>query len=210
MRDYPKPISREYTQRILEQMNNISFGKIKDSYQICFFTKINFKNINIPVLITNYHIINYIANNDYINTYINNELNIIELGKAKYFNEEHNLAVIQIKDNKKIKYLEFDNNLFDKEIEKYYHKETIYILNYDNKNDISVIYSIINNINKSEIIYSSYFNKNNYILPIFNLYNNKLIGIQINKHKYNNKGLLFSLLINLFMNIKILKLKRIN
>ena len=200
MWEYPKPISKECTQRILEQMNYFLFGKIKNTYQICFFTKINYKNINIPVLITNYDIINYIASNNEINIFINNELNIIKIEKVKYFNKDYNLAVIQIKDNIKINYLEFDNNLFKKEIEKFYHKESIYILNYNNKNDISVTYSIISNINNSEIIYPSYCNKNNYILPIFNLDNNKLIGIHTNNYKYYNKGLLFKFIINKFIN----------
>ena len=42
MWEYPKPISKECTQRILEQMNYFLFGKIKNTYQICFFTKINY------------------------------------------------------------------------------------------------------------------------------------------------------------------------
>jgi len=79
MAEYIKPISKQSTQRILEQMNTITFGIIKDTNQICFFTKIKYKNINIPVMITNYKIIKYITNNNYINIYINNELNKIEI-----------------------------------------------------------------------------------------------------------------------------------
>ena len=64
MSEYPKPVSKQCTQRILEQMNNNNlFGIIKDINQICFFTKIKYNNITIPVMITNYNIINYIANN---------------------------------------------------------------------------------------------------------------------------------------------------
>ena len=146
MVEYLKPISRQCTQRILEQMNNISFGTIKDTQQICFFTQIKYKNINIPVMITNYKIIKYIANNNYINIYINNELNKIEIGKGKYFNKDYDLAAIEIKNNNKIKFLELDENIYEKEVENYYKDESIYIINY-NKNDISVVYSIINNIN---------------------------------------------------------------
>ena len=97
MVEYLKSISKQCTQRMLEQMNNISFGIIKDTNQICFFTKIKYKNINIPVLITNYKIIKYITNNNYINIYINNELKKIEIGKGKYFNNKYDLAVIEIK-----------------------------------------------------------------------------------------------------------------
>ena len=160
-------------------MNTITFGIIKDTKQICFFTKIKYKNINIPVMITNYKIIKYIANNNYINIYINNELNKIEIGKGKFFDKDYDLAVIEIKNNKKIKFLELDENIYEKEIENYNNNEMIYIINY-NKNDISVAYSIINNINNYEIFYSKYFDNNDNILPIFNLSNNYLILLLMN------------------------------
>jgi len=200
MSEYPKPVSKQCTRRILEQMNNNLFGIIKDIHQICFFTKIKYNNIKIPVMITNYNIINYIANNNGINIYINNEIFRIEFGKGKYFNKYYSLAIIEIKENDKINNLELDDNLYINEYQNYYYKESIYILNY-NKNDIEVIYSIINNINNSEIIYRGYFNKkNNHILPIFNLTNNKLIGLSINNYKYYNKGTLFRKVIKEFIN----------
>jgi len=64
MEGYLRLVSKQCTQRILEQMNNISFGIIKDAHLICFFTKIKYKKTNIPVMITNYDIINYISNNN--------------------------------------------------------------------------------------------------------------------------------------------------
>ena len=70
MEYFLKSVSKQCTQRILEQMNSTSFGIIKDTHLICFFTKIKYKNKNIPVIITNYQIINYIANNKYLNIYI--------------------------------------------------------------------------------------------------------------------------------------------
>ena len=39
--------------------------------------------------------------------------------------------------------------------------ENQYIINYNNKKDITVTYSVINKINYSEIKYSSYLNKKN-------------------------------------------------
>ena len=203
MEEYLKPISKQCTQKILDQMNSSSFGVIKDTYYICIFTKIKNKNMNVsvPVMITNYQIIHYKASNKYLNIYINNELNVIELGKEKYFNKDYDFAVIQIKENNKIKFLEVDDNINEKEVDNYYNKESIYIINYNNKNDISVEYSIINNINDSEIFYSKYFKNNGNILPIFNLSNNKLIGIQINNSnsKYYYKGLLFNFVIKDFI-----------
>ena len=200
MSEYPKPVTKQCTQRILEQMNINLFGIIKETHQICFFTKIKYNNLQIPVMITNYNIINYIANNNNnINIYINNEINKIEFRKGKYFNKDYSLAIIEIKENNKINYLELDDNLFINEYENYYNKETIYILNY-NKNDIEVSYSIIKNINNSEIIYPYYFNKyNSHILPVFNISNNKLIGINVNNYRNYNKGL-FRFIINEFIN----------
>ena len=135
MSEYPKPVSKQCTRRILEQMNNNLFGIIKDIHQICFFTKIKYNNIKIPVMITNYNIINYIANNNGINIYINNEIFRIEFGKGKYFNKYYSLAIIEIKENDKINNLELDDNLYINEYQNYYNKESIYILNY-NKNEL--------------------------------------------------------------------------
>ena len=39
MPEYPKPVSKQCMQRILEQMNNNLFAIIKEIHQICFFTK---------------------------------------------------------------------------------------------------------------------------------------------------------------------------
>ena len=110
-------------------MNPNLFRIIEDTWHICFFTKIKYENIFIPVMITNYQIIDYAFNNN-INIYINNELNKIVFENIKnknlYFNKDLDLAVVQIKDNNKINYLELDNNSYEKEIEKYYNRESIY------------------------------------------------------------------------------------
>ena len=94
--------------------------------------------------------------------------------------------------------MELDENIYEKEIENYNNNEMIYIIDY-NKNDICVVYSIINNINNYEIFYSKYFDNNDNILPIFNLSNNKLIGIHIKNSKYYYKGLIFNFIINEFI-----------
>ena len=101
MEEYLKPISKQCTQKILDQMNSSSFGVIKDTYYICIFTKNKNMNVSVPVMITNYQIIHYKASNKYLNIYINNELNVIELGKEKYFNNDYDLSVIEIKNNNK-------------------------------------------------------------------------------------------------------------
>ena len=209
-----KPLSKQCTQNILNQMNNNLIGKIifnNNNIFLCFFTKIKYKTRNILVMITNYQIINYtVNNNDYINVYINNNLTRIEFEKIKYFNKEYNLAVIQIKENNNINYFELDEYLYLKESESFYYNESIYILNYNNKRDITVTYGIIKHIINSEIIYSSYLNKNNNnILPIFNLSNNKLIGIFTHNNNYINKGLSFKFIITkIIKEYNIIKLEK--
>ena len=68
MSEHLKPVSKKCTQRILAQMNSNLFGIIKDANHnfICYFVKIKYKNIKIPVMITHYNVIDYIKNNNII------------------------------------------------------------------------------------------------------------------------------------------------
>ena len=59
--------------------------------------------------------------------------------------------------------------------------------------DLSVSYGIINEINKDNIIYRG--NINSKYSLIFNLSNNKLIGIHKNNKIYYNHGLFFKSII---------------
>ena len=75
-----------------------------------------------------------------------------------------------------------------------YNRESIYILQYNNIKEISVSYGIIKGINKDKLIYKGNTNPN-YSL-IFNLSNNKLIGINNANSKYYNKGIFLKYIIN--------------
>ena len=200
MPEYIKPITKQCTQKILDQMNN-SFCIIKDTNEICFFTKINYRNKDIPVMVTNFQIINYIANNKSISVYINNDLQNIQLKNINYFNSHYDLAIIQIKENEnnKINYLELDKSLYEEKNETIYENESIYAINHNNKNDINVTYSIIYNIHNSEITHSNFFKKTDNISLIFNLSNNKLLGINKSDSKKCNQGIIFNLIINEFI-----------
>ena len=72
-------------------------------------------------------------------------------------------------------------------------------MQYNNKEDILVSYGIINRINKNKIIYSGNINNNSKYSLIFNLNNNKLIGIHKNNPKYYNNGIHFKSIINEFI-----------
>ena len=109
---------------------------------------------------TNYHILddNYIKNNKKIEISINynyiNEDIVINKEDIIYSSEntKYDLIIIKLKKQeymKNIKYLEFDDNLFNKNSEKGYN--SIYILHYPNSQKSSVSYG--NGIVKSEVSY---------------------------------------------------------
>ena len=211
MDEYPKPVTKECTKKILEQMNNMNnliygiYDKNIEQLGTCFFCLIKYNNLKIPVMIASYQkLIKYLLNNcKGVDILINNELFFIEFGNAKYINNNYDLLIIQIKENKDIhiNYLIIDDDIYEKELETYFYKESIYIINYNNINDISVSYGLINYINNSEIIYSGYKNFISETSLIFHLNNNKLIGFNPRNSKYYNKGIFLKFFINEFINI---------
>ena len=206
MDDYPKAITKDRTKIIFNQMND-SFYKIqgKDKkFGIGFFSKIKIKQKVILVLMTSNKIMDekFIENNVGFNVEINGEINLMKFGDKRfhYINKKYDLSIIEIKENKnfRINFLEIDESLYEKEPEMLYNKVSMYIIHHNIENEISVSYGIINYINKFEILCSCNIKSNGNISPIFNLYNNKLIGIYKNNSKYFIKGIFFKLIINEF------------
>ena len=202
--NYPKPVTKQCTRNILNQMDNI-FYKTKrngDKYEYVIFCHFYIENKKIPVMIGNYDIINeqYVANNDTIEVLFNKEIIKIEFGNTRYFNKPYCFSVIEIRENNKIKFLELDDYLYEKESQFYYNNESIYSIFYDNDNYISVEYGVIIKINNTEILYSSYPNIMHQFWPLFNLSNNKLIGLCRNNSKYYNNGIFFKYIIDEFIN----------
>ena len=148
--------------------------------QIHFSYLLGHKN-KFPVMITTTEIINskYLSKNNSILLLINNEYKPVEFGEIKYKNDEYDLSIINILEKKdyNINFLELDDYLYEDDNEIYLNKEPIYIMHYNNENDISVSYNIINNIIKSQLIFSYNISSNSYAFPIFNLTNNKLLVI---------------------------------
>ena len=197
---YQKPISKSCTKVILEQMEN-SFCKIegKDKkFGIGFFCYIKAQNNNIPVLITKDDI--NISEYNTIKICLNGIHTEIKLGDIIYKNKKDKILIMEMEDkvNHPIKFLEFDDRLYGKAPEQLYHKELIYIIQYTNQDNILVSYSMINNMNKNELIYNSDINLKAKYSLIFNLSNNKLIGIHSNKINRYNKGFLFKFNIDRF------------
>ena len=183
MEEYLKPVTKQCHKKILDQMNN-SIYKIKekeDKIGFCFFCYIKNEKNKFPVMITTTEIINskYLSKNNSILLLINNEYKPVEFGEIKYKNDEYDLSIINILEKKdyNINFLELDDYLYEDDNEIYLNKEPIYIMHYNNENDISVSYNIINNIIKSQLIFSYNISSNSYAFPIFNLTNNKLLVI---------------------------------
>ena len=202
-----KPLNTRCVQKILKQMNN-TFYKIfikENKFGFCFFCRIKYNSKIIPVMIANYIIINenYLANNDIIRISINNKYEKIKFGNTKYFNKNYGLSIIEIKDDKdnQINFLEFDDLIYENEFY-LFNKESIYCINYNKLNKISLTFGIMNSINNLEIAYLNYSKTFNDISIIFNLSNNKIIGYNKNISIKNNsnKGISFKLLISEFIN----------
>ena len=105
-----------------------------------FFCKIECNNKKIPVLITNYHVINdkFLEDNKYLKVYIKNNYHIININKdSKIYSsirDKYDIMIIKInKDNKDIRnYLEIDSNIYKEDSLLTYQNEDIYILHYPN------------------------------------------------------------------------------
>ena len=77
-----------------------------------FFCKMIYENELVPVLITNYHVIddNFIESKDSLKVYINEEYKIININKIIYSssNNEYDIMIIRLKDGEIDHYLKID------------------------------------------------------------------------------------------------------
>ena len=211
MERFPKPISKHCTKKIFKQMDSY-FYKIpckNGNFIFGFFCFIKCENNNIPVLITDRQIINEISNNE-IDISINKK---IELGDIIYRNKKYDIAIIEIKKSmiKNLNFLDLDERIYEKNNELYSDKESIYIIHYNNDNkNTSVSYGTINTIKNSEIIYSCNINSKIKICPIFNISNNRIIGIHQFFSKYYNRGFFMNNIISEFIDNYKFKKNKLN
>ena len=134
---YPKSVSIEGTQKILDQMKNCVFKIILENGQrgTGFFCNIPCNNKLIPVMITNNHIIDshYINNNKFILITLDNDKvdKAIKLNDKKiiYTNKEYDVTIIEVNpEEEEINYyMELEDKIFKKESYLYYNQES-YIL----------------------------------------------------------------------------------
>ena len=195
-------VSYEKTKYIIQQMeNSLCNVKVKDCSCTGFFCRIPFPDINnmLPVLITANQVIREeLLNQNDAKIYITfkNDQNFIELNlnnRMKYTNREYDIAIIEIKDSDKINnYLDLDDYIIDdilkedNNINNIYkdQEQELYIVQYT-CNKLSVSYGALSRIDE-DINYEFYHKCSTDIgssgAPVFNIYNNKVIGL----HKQGN------------------------
>jgi len=207
MEDFPKPLSKQSIQKILDQINNsiYKFILLDGKIEFGFFYKFKYNERIIHIIILN----NYKIANEYnniIKVSINNKEKIIELGKLRYSDINLNISIIEINENIEnnnyINFLELENKIYEKESDILLNKELLYIIQFNNikdSNGIYISYGIINHINKNKLYYSSNLNKSANGSLIFNISNNKLIGFNLGKSKLYYNGIFFNEIINRFI-----------
>ena len=193
---YPRPISILGTKEILKQMENC-ICKIYRNDGIKgtgFFCKILYNNYNIPVMITNNHIIDeeYIIGNNNINITLDDDniskTIILNDNRRIYTNKEYDITIIEIKCEKdklnekdekdKINnFMDLDEKIFINNSNELYKNHSIYIPQYLYGEKAVVSYGIIKNIDKYNICHYCHTESGSSGSPIINLLNNKIIGI---------------------------------
>ena len=190
-------VSYEKTKYIIQQMENILCNvKVKDCSCTGFFCRIPFPDINnmLPVLITANQVIREeLLNQNDAKIYITfkNDQNFIELNlnnRMKYTNREYDIAIIEIKDSDKINnYLDLDDYIIDdilkedNNINNIYKekKQELYTVQYV-YDKLSVSYGALSRISQNinyEFYHKCSTDSGSSGAPVFNLYNNKVIGI---------------------------------
>jgi len=162
-----------------------------------FFCKMIYQNELVPVLITNYHVIDdkFIESNNSLKVYINEKLKFINTNKNRIIylssNNEYDLIVIRLQGGEIDHYLKIDENIFQYS-EQAYKNEPIYILHYpgyDEKAQVSYGNGI-EKINKYDIKHFCNTEEGSSGSPILSAMTNKIIGIHkaANRRKGYNFG----------------------
>ena len=190
-----EPISIEKTKLIIKQLKK-STCKIflkNNNHATGFFCEINYNNENLPVLITNNHVINeeMLKSKETIFLTLNDEKVEKEIKfrypRKVYTNTTYDTTIIEIIPKKD----DIDTNNFlklDKKINQKSHLfsgKSIYILQYPDGKYASVSYGIIEKINESEYDFTHLCStsKGSSGSPILNLETNDVIGIHNKAYK---------------------------
>ena len=149
-----------------------------------FFCKIKYNDILIPVLITNYHVINddFLEKNKFVKIYIKDKSNIIKINKdSKIYSsikDKYDIMIIKLNEDNIYNYLEIDSNIFKNDSLSTYSKESIYILHFPNAGKGCISKGTgIEKINEYDIKHSCNTENGSSGGPILSSISNKVIGI---------------------------------
>ena len=208
----PQSISLQSTIKIKEQMETCIFKIFVTNLGLIgtgFFCLIPFQNKNLPVMITNNHVLNEetLKKEQFIPIELNN-LNIriqINDNRKIYTNKKYDITIIEIipeKDNI-FNFLELDEEItFNRDIEYFelhLKRSSIYLLY--SAQSLLVSYGILRNINEERIFHFCNTGEYSSGAPILNLSKNKVIGIHVGATSKYNIGTLLKYSINEFINL---------
>ena len=158
-----------------------------------FFCHIPFQDKKLPVLITCKNIIGdyFLKENKEINVSLddNKTQKKIKLNENKliYTNDKYNITFIEIKPDDNIdekNFLELDENLFTNNSEFIIENKSLYVLHYSKKNSISISYGILDKKVGAYLVLSCEIDSIG--SPIFNMENNKVIGLITSIYHYGD------------------------
>ena len=208
----PNPVSLSATEKIAEQMKYSVCQIWKEEEEISgtgFFVKIPYKSKELPVLMTNNHVINKseIDDNIKITLQLNNgkisKSLKIDNNRLTFTDEKMDVTIIEIKENNddlENNYLELDDNITNKNNKldpdglknKYKHK-SIYLMGYPKDNEGSNIFVSYGKSPEFEDTYIKHYCSTDYGSsgsPILKIEDQKLIGIHRGKNNKFNIGTL--------------------
>ena len=196
IKEYPEFVYIDGTNKILKQMRNCICKVYSGRNGTGFFTHIPYNNGKMPVLITNYHVINenFIIQNQVIKLGLNDDLYDKDIklnGNRKiYLDKYYDIAIIAINEEDKLNndnFLELDDKLLISNSEEIYKTDnSIYIIQYPKVDKASVSYGIIKGFKGFAIYHLCCTDFGSSGSPILNLKTNKVIGIHKNTFEVGN------------------------
>ena len=177
-------ISLQKVEIIIDQMKKYICKVFGDKIGTGFFCRMPYKNDIIPVMITNYHVIddNFIEKNKQLKISLNEKYYVIKLNENSRIyssvEKKYDIMIIKIQESEINNFLEFDQNLFMDNSESLYINESIYILHYPNSDKAAVSFGYgIEKISDFDIKHLCNTENGSSGGPILNLQTNKIIGI---------------------------------
>lgn len=191
----PNPVTIDGTENILYQMKNcicriISNNGIKGTG---FFCRIPYNDKLLPVLITNYHVLNdnIYKKNAKIELTLNDGKKAIILNldnsRIKFTNQDLDVTIIEIKSNldKINHFLDIDENI-NTDLEYLYNNKSIYLLHYPKGTLANVSYGLSNKIINNNFNHFCNTEEGSSGAPILLLDSFKVIGIHKGVPKNQN------------------------